>query len=628
MPATLPHAAAMARDPEPSRLLPRPREAAPRAGRLRLGGRLKLAADDAPDDAAPALALLRATLDAAGVGTAPAVECAPRDPLLTVARPTEGLPAEGYRLIVGAHGLRVEAADARGLRHAATTLGQLLGLHGPDLPALAIRDWPDFATRGFMLDVSRDRVPTMATLRRLVDRMAALKLNELQLYTEHTFAYRDHEAVWRDASPLTPDEVRTLDAYCAARGIELVPNQNSFGHMERWLRHPPYARLAETRSCLAPTPESAAFMEALYDELLPCFTSRRLNINCDETFGLGTGPSAAACAERGVARVYLDHVLRLVDGLRRRGYAVEFWGDVVEQHPELLRRLRNEDVTVLAWHYEAPIDPATIPDEALPVLEHFGVTRESLAGFATKAKRYRDAAVPFRVCPGTSSWNSLLGRWPNARANLDDAAHAGRAAGARGLLVTDWGDNGHLQPPVVSLPGLAYGAAVAWGLDANADLDVAEALAAHVVGDRALADALLALGAVYQDVGMTSGNASPLFTALVRPLGAELPFEVLHGATDRDRMDAAVAALDAARDRLDTGDPAARGLHQAAGLARHGAWRLMRRALGSGPDDATLRRDLEALIERQRTVWLETSRPGGLDDSLARLRRALDDYAP
>jgi hexosaminidase len=618
----------MARDPEPPRLLPRPRETAPRAGRLHLGTRVALAADDAPADAAAALAMLRATLDATGVGAAPPVECAPRDPVLTVARPTDALPDEGYRLTVGAHGLRVEAADARGLRHAARTLTQLLGLHGRELPAIAIRDWPDFARRGFLLDVSRDRVPTTASLRRLVDRMAALKLNELQLYTEHTFAYRDHEPVWRDASPLTPDEVRALDAYCAERGIALVPNQNSFGHMERWLRHPPYARLAETPSCLAPTPESAAFMEALYDELLPCFASRRINIGCDETFGLGTGPSAADCAARGVGRVYLDHVLRLVAGLQRRGYEVEFWGDVVEQHPELLGALRSEDVTVLAWHYEAPIDPASIPDEALPLLAQFGVSRESLAGFAPKARRYREAAVPFLVCPGTSGWNALLGRWPNARANLDDAARAGRAAGARGLLLTDWGDNGHLQPPTVSLPALAYGAAVAWSLDANAELDVADALAAHVLGDRTVAHAALALGAVYEDVGMTSGNASPLFTALVRPLAAELPFEVLHGATDRARMEAVVAALDAARDRLGADEPAARELHQAAGLARHGAWRLMRRTLGCGPDDGALRRDLEALIERQRAVWLESSRPGGLDDSLARLRRALDDYAP
>ncbi|MET7620141.1 hypothetical protein [Streptomyces sp. NPDC005408] len=62
---------------------------------------------------------------------------------------------------------------------------------------------------------------------------------------EHTFAFRDHREVWRDASPLTADDLCWLDARCAALGIELVPNQNTFGHMERFLAHPAYAHRAE-----------------------------------------------------------------------------------------------------------------------------------------------------------------------------------------------------------------------------------------------------------------------------------------------------------------------------------------------------------------------------------------------
>ena len=96
-----------------------------------------------------------------------------------------------------------------------------------------------------MLDVSRDRVPKQAELLSLVDRLSRLRINQLQLYTEHSFAYAGHEVVWRDASPMTPLEIRELDAHCADRGIELVPNQNSFGHMHRWLQHDAYRELAE-----------------------------------------------------------------------------------------------------------------------------------------------------------------------------------------------------------------------------------------------------------------------------------------------------------------------------------------------------------------------------------------------
>ena len=62
-----------------------------------------------------------------------------------------------------------------------------------------------------MLDVSRDKVPTLATLKRIVDLLERFGYNQFQLYTEHTFAYSRHRAVWKDASPLTAEEIRELE---------------------------------------------------------------------------------------------------------------------------------------------------------------------------------------------------------------------------------------------------------------------------------------------------------------------------------------------------------------------------------------------------------------------------------
>ena len=51
---------------------------------------------------------------------------------------------------------------------------------GP-LPAGTIIDSPDFAVRGVMLNIARDRIPTMDTLYCLVDELAAMKVNHLEL---------------------------------------------------------------------------------------------------------------------------------------------------------------------------------------------------------------------------------------------------------------------------------------------------------------------------------------------------------------------------------------------------------------------------------------------------------------
>ena len=90
-----------------------------------------------------------------------------------------------------------------------------------------------------MLDISRGRVPTLHTLLDLTSRLADFKINEFQLYTEHTFAYRHYAPVWRGWGPFTGEEILRLDAHCRKLGIELVPNQNSFGHLRYWLAYPP-----------------------------------------------------------------------------------------------------------------------------------------------------------------------------------------------------------------------------------------------------------------------------------------------------------------------------------------------------------------------------------------------------
>jgi hexosaminidase len=605
-------------------LLPAPRELERRQGQLESPGRLSvsIAGDGPAPEAESALEDL--------AGARGAVRCqdgAPGSVPLDL-RLAGDLPEQGYTLLIDADGIQVEATDRLGALHAIQTLGQLWPAAGGALPRLRIRDWPDFARRGFMLDISRDRVPTMETLRDLVDRMAALKMNVLQLYTEHTFAYREHEAVWRDASPMTAGEVRHLDAYCRARGIELVPNQNSFGHMERWLRHPAYHSIAERENggCLAPTGEAAAFMSALYDELLPCFGSRRINIGCDETFDLGRGRSRDLCAERGTARVYLDFIQRLFADLHGRGRHVELWGDIVLQHPELIDELPRKNLTALAWYYEAPREPSEIPAALLETLARFGWTRELMAGFSGHAPAFQNAGVPFQVCPGTSSWNTFVGRWSNARENIRDAVDWGLRCGAEGMLLTDWGDNGHLQPPCVSWPGLAWGAALSWCRETNTELDVAAALGAHVFESRELADVALGLADAYLSMGLESSNAAPFFAGMRLPLDADPNAFVLRGTPDRTKLEQTAELFSGAREQLAGGDGVSADLRQAAGLARHGTWRLLRGRLGAGPTRSELAADLEDLRAEQRERWLATARPGGLEDSLARLDVARGEY--
>lgn len=548
--------------------------------------------------------------------------------------PSPSLGPEGYHLRIDENGPQIHFQTPTGAFRALTTLRQWLCLHPQSdgcapavIHGIDIRDRPDFATRGLLLDISRNRVPTRAELERVIDRLATLKFNQLQLYTEHTFAYRGHEKIWSGWSPLTVDDVRHLAEYARQRHIEWVPNQNSFGHMHRWLVHEPYRRLAECPEgiehpfsldiepfSLCPTdPRSLDLLEDLYGQLLPLAAGSLFNANLDETLDLGQGRSKALCEQKGTEQVYLDFVHRVHGLAASHGKRMMMWGDIILKQPELIHQL-PEDIIALEWGYEA---------------DH---------PFAEDCRRFAASGREFYVCPGTSAWSSFVGRTDNALANLAAAAEHGRARGAAGYLVTDWGDHGHLQPPIVGQAGWVAGACFSWNTSSAGDpesLPWGQMLDAWILQDpkSQAGEALLDLGRAQDVTGLRPLNGSPFFYTLMR---AHLPpGERRNTGLTAEGIDQSLYALDHALRRLSDSPMQApdapwirRELAWAAQATRFGA-RVAQERLEIGehlplsdlPSDVrkSLRRELDELAESLGPIWLRRSRPGGLEASIKRL---------
>jgi len=465
---------------------------------------------------------------------------------------TAAAPAqrEGYALTIDRHGVTIQFREPAGLRAATATLRQLLREYGRRLPCLRIRDWPDFARRGVMLDVSRGRVPKLETLLELAEKLADFKINELQLYTEHTFAYRKYRSVWQSWGALTGREIRTLDARCRELGIDLVPNQNSFGHLRYFLADGRLRKLGELAepyeadtgdflrrpTTLAPNhPGTLPFLRGLYDELLPNFSSGFFNVGCDETWDLGRGQSRARCAARGQGRVYADFLKQIDREVAARGKTMMFWGDIILKHPELIAEL-PKDVVALNWGYEA---------------KH---------PFAREAAEFARAGIRFYVCPGTSTWQTLIGRHDNALANLRRAAQAGKKFGATGFLNTDWGDGGHPQPLAVSWPMFAAGAALAWNASALDERTLAHVLSRDVYEDAAgeMGEVALQLGFAHQKLGVRAANETPLGTVIAAPQPEERELFCRNGRVwftkiPRNRILDALQAIEKQRARIRRG---------------------------------------------------------------------------
>ena len=77
-------------------------------------------------------------------------------------------PSQGYQLHIRHDGIVVIGGDEAGLFYAVQTLIQILRQKHNRLPLVHIEDAPEFPARGVMLDISRDKVPTLQTLLDLV----------------------------------------------------------------------------------------------------------------------------------------------------------------------------------------------------------------------------------------------------------------------------------------------------------------------------------------------------------------------------------------------------------------------------------------------------------------------------
>ena len=347
---------------------------------------------------------------------------------------------------------QILGTNERSSVYAIRLLGEFATMGGGEVPTGIIEDGSVIEDRGYMLDVSRGRIPRKHQFIRLLDYLSLLRYNHLELYFEHTFAYKNHETVWKDWSPLSSEDIIFLDRECRIRGIELVPNQNSFGHMRTWLEHKEYKHLAECPEgfedpwgswrdypfSFSPVePEVFTLLEELYDELLPHFSSTRFNVGLDETFDLSQGKSKQLCDVSGKGRVYLDYLKQVHQMVNNRNHKMLFWGDIIQNHEELVDELPPE-VTAVEWGYEDDHD------------------------FDGRSRKLKENRIEFINAPGTSLWNTAAGRYNIACKNIDIAVDALEKYEGTGLLLTDWGDNGHIPPPDLSWPLIAYSAFRSW----------------------------------------------------------------------------------------------------------------------------------------------------------------------
>ena len=261
---------------------------------------------------------------------------------------------EGYRLRLGTKLLSLEAGHAAGLFYGLQTLAQIWENHAV-VPAAELADWPDTKRRCMNLDL-RQTYSRPGKLVEYMSEFARYKVNAVLIEYEDKFPFELNPRLRHSKYALTREQLEDLKAAARESFIEIIPLQQSFGHLEYVLRHDEYKLLRETEEStgeICPSrPEAYELITGLLEEIIGAHPeSEFIHLGCDEVYSLCDCP---VCRDRfgdskGLA--FITFVNELVPYCLEKGKTPIIWHDMLDKcTPEELRLLDSR-VQVMIWLY-------------------------------------------------------------------------------------------------------------------------------------------------------------------------------------------------------------------------------------------------------------------------------------
>ena len=377
------------------------------------------------------------------------------------AQQTAGACQVRFQQVAGTEPLSVSAQDGAALvayqavPHACRGVGLLLGL--PDEGTISTEEVPGFETMGLMLDCSRNAVMRVSAVKKWLRRMALSGLNMLMLYTEDTYQLPGEPLFGYMRGAYTLEEIREIDDYAAALGIEVIPCIQALGHLEQILKwRSAYGPVRDTSSVvLVDEPATYELIGKMIRFWRDAVRSRRIHIGMDETHDLGRG---RYMDRHGYVRgfdIFNQHLSKVVEICQDEGLVPMIWSD-------MYFRMGSKSGDYYDLESEIPPDvAASIPEATELVYWDYYHTDEGF--YREWIRRHRQ--IGFEPIMGSGVWT--WGRFVYSHVYTTQTAlpciQACLKEGLSEIFFTMWKDDGAAVDFDSALAGVLYAAEAAYG---------------------------------------------------------------------------------------------------------------------------------------------------------------------
>jgi len=331
-----------------------------------------------------------------------------------------------------------------------------------------------FESLGVMLDVSRNGVLKVETLKRVFRRLALMGINTVQLYTEDVYTLPDEPLFGYARGAYTPEELRAIDAYGLRLGIEVIPCIQTLGHLEQIFQWPAYQNLLDVPGVLLAEHEPTYdLVTKMLDRVASCFTTRKIHIGMDEAHGIGLGRYRQIYGEKRVFDILSDHLKRVTSLCTERGLNPMMWSD-------MFFRIGSVNHDYYDLQSEVPADVmGNIPREVAMV--YWDYYHEEPSFYDEWIERHRRMGKEPILATGAWTWGRFWACMDRVIRTNSAAMAAARKQGLRDVFITAWGDDGAECHPASIFASIQYFAEFAY--NETADPDTLEKLFSVASGD-------------------------------------------------------------------------------------------------------------------------------------------------
>ncbi|WP_331000799.1 beta-N-acetylhexosaminidase [Radiobacillus kanasensis] len=311
-----------------------------------------------------------------------------------------------------------------------------------------IKEEPQFSTVGPMFDLSRNAVMKIDRFQEMIRTLALMGFNSAMLYMEDTYQIKDEPYFGYMRGRYTHDELKSLDDYADAFGIELIPCIQTLAHLEEFLKWSNASHLKDTRGALLLESEDTYdFIENMITSVTDPFRSKRIHIGMDEAEELGRGIYQNKFGYKSRLELMTTHLKRVLDIVKARGLEPMMWSDMFIK----LASESGDDHYNMSTEIPEHIVENTPKDVQLMYWDYFHTDEEDYHKMIQKHKTF--GKVP-AFAGGIWVWNTFATNYGLSLRTSDAALNACKKEGIQDVFVTLWGDDGYENNFFTALLGL------------------------------------------------------------------------------------------------------------------------------------------------------------------------------